>query len=111
MGKNETELKARIAAYDADWKAHKLPSDRYLGMMEAWALDHARRLDEALARTVPLIANVSRADFISAHGMNGEQIERMLEYVVQARDGLITAGEMAAKIETMLGAKFEREVA
>jgi hypothetical protein len=41
------------------------------------------------------------------YGMTEEVAERVLEYVVQARDGLITKSEMADKIEALFPQGFE----
>jgi len=35
--------------------------------------------------------------------LTDEQAQAVIEYVVQARDGLITKGEMANKIESLVG--------
>lgn len=43
-------------------------------------------------------------------GMTDEQCERSLEYVLQARDGLITKNEMANKIEALFDKPFETEI-
>lgn len=41
------------------------------------------------------------------YGLSNEQAQRIIEYAVQVRDGLITKYEMAEKIEEVIDVQFE----
>jgi len=44
-----------------------------------------------------------RSKQMDLYELTDEQAQAVIEYVVQARDGLITKGEMANKIESLVG--------
>lgn len=41
------------------------------------------------------------------HGISADRVERIIDLVAQARDGLITTRQMATRIGRVIGVKFE----
>jgi hypothetical protein len=55
----------------------------------------------------PHSANRGMDEDNEMHGFTAEQVERIMEHVAQARDGLITASQLTARIERIAGVRFK----